>query len=294
MLAAAQAAIPPDLLARLRLAGRAPRRASAAGRAGAPQPVRGARPAGRRPARRAAGRGAAERGRDAARRRTLAAAAAARAPATGRAGSRCAATTFGSPASSSARGPRPSSSSTPRARRRCNRLAEAKGAVELLLADCYVRRDRVALLAFRGREAELLLPPTRSLVRAKRSLAGLPGGGGTPLAAGHRRRPGAGRARSAARARRRSSSCSPTAAPTSRATAAAGRPQAEEDALAAARRSVRAPGSPRCWSTPRPGRSRWPAGSPGEMGARYLPLPHADAAIAVRPRARRRRRRGRA
>lgn len=63
-----------------------------------------------------------------------------------------------------------------------NRLAEAKGAVELLLADCYVRRDRVAVLAFRGKTAELLLPPTRSLARAKRALAGLPGGGGTPLA----------------------------------------------------------------------------------------------------------------
>jgi len=63
-----------------------------------------------------------------------------------------------------------------------HRLAEAKGAVELLLADCYVRRDRVALLAFRGTRAELVLPPTRSLVRAKRALAGLPGGGGTPLA----------------------------------------------------------------------------------------------------------------
>jgi len=63
-----------------------------------------------------------------------------------------------------------------------NRLAEAKGAVELLLADCYLRRDQVALLAFRGARAELLLPPTRSLVRAKRSLAGLPGGGATPLA----------------------------------------------------------------------------------------------------------------
>jgi magnesium chelatase subunit D len=64
-----------------------------------------------------------------------------------------------------------------------HRLAEAKGAVELLLAQCYARRDEVALLAFRGPAAELLLPPTRSLVRAKRSLAGLPGGGGTPLAA---------------------------------------------------------------------------------------------------------------
>ncbi len=65
-----------------------------------------------------------------------------------------------------------------------HRLAEAKGAVELLLADCYVRRDRVAVIAFRAQGAEVLLPPTRSLARAKRSLAALPGGGGTPLAAG--------------------------------------------------------------------------------------------------------------
>lgn len=65
-----------------------------------------------------------------------------------------------------------------------NRLAEAKGAVELLLADCYVRRDQVAVIAFRDKQAELLLSPTRSLARAKRSLAGLPGGGGTPLASG--------------------------------------------------------------------------------------------------------------
>jgi magnesium chelatase subunit D len=63
-----------------------------------------------------------------------------------------------------------------------NRLAEAKGAVELLLADCYARRDVVAVISFRGRAPEILLPPTRSLVRAKRGLAGLPGGGGTPLA----------------------------------------------------------------------------------------------------------------
>jgi magnesium chelatase subunit D len=65
-----------------------------------------------------------------------------------------------------------------------HRLAEAKGAVELLLAECYVRRDRVALLSMRGEAAEILLPPTSSLARAKRSLAGMPGGGGTPLAAG--------------------------------------------------------------------------------------------------------------
>ena len=62
------------------------------------------------------------------------------------------------------------------------RLNEAKGAVELLLAECYVRRDQVALMAFRGRSADLLLPPTRSLARAKRCLASLAGGGATPLA----------------------------------------------------------------------------------------------------------------
>ena len=66
------------------------------------------------------------------------------------------------------------------------RLAEAKGAVELLLAQAYARRDHVALVAFRGTTAELLLPPTRSLVQTKRRLASLPGGGGTPLAAGLR------------------------------------------------------------------------------------------------------------
>ena len=65
-----------------------------------------------------------------------------------------------------------------------SRLGEAKGAIELLLAEAYARRDHVALIAFRGTSAEILLPPTRSLVQTKRRLAGLPGGGGTPLAAG--------------------------------------------------------------------------------------------------------------
>ncbi len=65
-----------------------------------------------------------------------------------------------------------------------NRLAEAKGAVELLLAEAYASRDHVALISYNKEGAEVLLPPTRSLVRTKRHLAQLPGGGATPLAAG--------------------------------------------------------------------------------------------------------------
>ena len=62
------------------------------------------------------------------------------------------------------------------------RLGEAKGAVELLLAQCYIRRDQVAMMTFRANKVDLALSPTRSLVRAKRLLTAMPGGGGTPLA----------------------------------------------------------------------------------------------------------------
>lgn len=64
------------------------------------------------------------------------------------------------------------------------RLAEAKGAAQALLAECYVRRDQVALLSFGGRGVRINLPPTRSLVAAKRALMALPGGGASPVAAG--------------------------------------------------------------------------------------------------------------
>jgi len=62
------------------------------------------------------------------------------------------------------------------------RLAEAKGAVELLLKDSYARRDHICVIGFRDRSAKVHLPITRSLLRAKRELQALPGGGGTPLA----------------------------------------------------------------------------------------------------------------
>jgi magnesium chelatase subunit D len=64
------------------------------------------------------------------------------------------------------------------------RLAEAKGAIERILHDCYARRDQVAVVAFRRNEAALVLPATRSLARARRCLAGIAGGGTTPLARG--------------------------------------------------------------------------------------------------------------
>ena len=161
-----------------------------------------------------------------------------------------------------------------------HRLGEAKGAVNLLLADCYVRRDRVALLAFRGTIADLMLPPTNSLVRAKRSLAGLPGGGGTPVAA----------AIDAAMAladavKRKGQTPIVIMLTDGRANITRdGKPdraRAEEDAHAAARlmRAARITAllvdmSPR----PQAQAQRLAA----EMGARYLPLPFADAATLSR------------
>jgi magnesium chelatase subunit D len=155
------------------------------------------------------------------------------------------------------------------------RLAEAKGAIELLLAQAYARRDHVALLAFRGRDAELILPPTRSLVQTKRRLAGLPGGGGTPLAHGLR-------LAMAAAAQARARGLTPTIAllTDGRGNIAldgsANRALAEEDAQRLAR-AIRATGFPALVidtaNRPQPALRQLAA----NMDARYIALPRADA-----------------
>ncbi len=156
------------------------------------------------------------------------------------------------------------------------RLAEAKGAVELLLAQCYVRRDQVAVIAFRGQAADLLLPPTRSLVRAKRALAGLPGGGGTPLALGID-------AAAAVAAQVRRDGATPVVvlltdgrANVTR-TGQGGRQQAQQDALDSASR-LRSLGAQTLLvdTSVRPEPAA--AALAVAMGARYLALPQADAA----------------
>ncbi len=63
-----------------------------------------------------------------------------------------------------------------------HRMRQAKGAVHALLRQAYVKRDKVALIAFRGAHAELLMPPSQSVELAQRALDVLPTGGGTPLA----------------------------------------------------------------------------------------------------------------
>ena len=158
-----------------------------------------------------------------------------------------------------------------------NRLSEAKGAVELLLADCYVRRDRVALIAFRGTGAETLLAPTRSLVRARRSLASLPGGGGTPLAAGI---DAAWLLASSVQAREGSQTLlvflTDARANIAR-DGSPGRGPAMQDALAAARR-LRAQGlrSVLIDTSPRPQPAAMVLAQ--AMAARYVPLPQGQAA----------------
>ncbi len=156
-----------------------------------------------------------------------------------------------------------------------HRLAEAKGAVELLLADCYVRRDQVAVIAFRGKQSELLLPPTRSLVNAKRRLAGLPGGGGTPLA--HALDTAAELADGIAR---RGQSPLVVLLTDGRANVArdgsGGRERAMQDALQSGRQLAQ-----RLWpvlvidTSPKPQREA--AELAQAMRAQYLPLPHAGA-----------------
>ncbi len=156
------------------------------------------------------------------------------------------------------------------------RLAEAKGAVELLLERAHSERAEVALLAFRGTSVDLLLPPTRSLTRARRLLAELPGGGGTPLAMG------LDAARLLAEAsRRRGRTPRILLLTDGKANIAAdgspGRPRATEDAAAAAGRIAAASLaatlidiSPR----PQPEASK----VAGQMNARYLHLPRVPGA----------------
>jgi len=155
------------------------------------------------------------------------------------------------------------------------RLAETKGAIELMLGQAYVARRQVALVSFRGDGAEVLLPPTRSLVMTKRRLAALAGGGGTPLAAGLATAMGL-----ADQARGRGVAPYLAVLTDGRCNVAMdgtpGRPRAEADARQVAR-ALRATGT-RALVIDIGNRPSAPARGIAEaMGAVYLPLPRADA-----------------
>lgn len=64
------------------------------------------------------------------------------------------------------------------------RMVETKGAIMSLLKDAYIKRDKICLVAFRGEEAQVLLPPTRSVERGYILLENMEIGGKTPLNAG--------------------------------------------------------------------------------------------------------------
>jgi magnesium chelatase subunit D len=64
------------------------------------------------------------------------------------------------------------------------RMAATKGAILSLLQDAYVRRDRVAVVVFKNRTAEVVLRPTSSVSLAQRRLERLSVGGTTPLTHG--------------------------------------------------------------------------------------------------------------
>ncbi|VEB41771.1 Magnesium-chelatase 38 kDa subunit [Chromobacterium violaceum] len=101
------------------------------------------------------------------------------------------------------------------------RMEQVKGTVLSLLEDAYRRRDQVALIAFRGQKAELLLPPCNRVEQAEAALRELPTGGRTPLA--HALALAADTLSASSAARRRSWSSSATAAPMWRWTATATR-----------------------------------------------------------------------